>query len=72
MDLYVYNTLTKLHIHVIDDFVIKKPNITHFCIFRYPVSKLLIAYDCVQRVQVFHTSNIEHVRFGIDVISQLI
>ena len=38
MGLYVFNDPTKLHVLIIDNFVKKRHNITHSCIFLFPVS----------------------------------
>ena len=37
IDLYVYIAFTKFYVHDIEIFVINRHNITHFCIFRFPV-----------------------------------
>ena len=46
MYLYVYNELTKLHVLSMDNFAINRHNITHFCHFRFKVSKPLLTHGC--------------------------
>ena len=43
MTLYVYNDRTKFRVLVINNFVLNRHNITHSCIFRFPVPKLMFA-----------------------------
>ena len=47
IDCYVYIALTQLHIPDIDIFVINRHKVTHFCIFRFPVSKPLLTHGCL-------------------------
>ena len=47
IDLYVSIAFTKFHVPDIEIVVINRHNITHFCIFRFPISKPLLTHGCL-------------------------